>query len=180
VVRIEDGMTKSTMWLAVGCALLLLSGCGRVREVNSMPLQQGLVVKAVELKPATISSLEDNADADAYDRELKALAQQELAKVLKARSIQLAAGAPFIVDTRIDVIYGKRALRLFFGMFGAGSGKATVDVTLRDRRSGQVVYATHGEGTLRRGVFIGSDMMVVARKTVQQAAVEFGAKLDTR
>jgi len=172
-------MTNSKAWLAAGCALLLLTGCGRVREVNSMPLQQGLVVKAVELQPATITSLEDNADADAYDRELKALSQQELAKVLKAHSIQIAAGAPYIVETRIDVVYGKRALRLFLGMFGAGSGKATVDVTLRDRRTRQVVYATHGEGNLRRGLLIGSDMMVVARKTVQQAAVEFGAKLDT-
>ncbi len=172
-------MTNSKAWLAMGCALLLLSGCGRVREVNSMPMQQGLVVKSVELKPATITSLEDNADADAYDRELKALSQQELSRVLKAHSIQIAAGAPLIVETRIDVIYGKRALRLMFGMFGAGSGKATVDVTLRDRRNGQVVYATHGEGKLRRGLFIGSDMMVVARKTVQEAAVEFGSKLDT-
>lgn len=164
-------------WLLLGLTVVALSGCMRMQSDVRRSADAPVMVAQVEILPAMVTSHEENPDADAFNQELAKLSVSEVAAALRERSIRNVSGAEMVVETRIHMIYGKKALRIFFGLFGAGSGKASVDITLRERATGRLLYSTHTERKLKRGLIIGSDMMLIARKTVEKAAEDFAAQL---
>jgi hypothetical protein len=153
-----------------------LAACGRIHHrVDTSPAIL-LSINQLTVAAIEVSSHEDNADTRVYNVELKQQLQRELAQALSAKNVRNVRNAPLTLDARIRVIYGKRALRAFVG-FGAGSGRAMVYLTLRDR-DGNTVYSTYTEGNLRRARWVGGgDMMTVARRTVSAAVKDFSARI---
>lgn len=151
---------------------LLLCACGTVRSAVVTAPSAPLSTAQFTFTPVTADSKEQNPDADAYNTQLKADAQQALIAMVRNRGgkwLKAGSPAPTLV-VHVHSVYGNRALRAFVG-WGAGSAKITVDISLR-AADGHVIYATKTEGKLRRGL-AGGNVLKVGERTIQKAFLDF-------
>lgn len=151
---------------------LLLCACGTVRSSVVTAPEVVLSTAQFVFIPVTADSKEKNPDADAYNTQLKADAQQAMIAMVRNRGgkwVKAGSGAPSLVVS-VHSIYGNRALRAFVG-WGAGSAKITVNISLR-AADGHVIYATTTDGKLRRGL-AGGNVLQVGERTIQKAFLDF-------
>src|SRR3546814_4310952 len=130
---------------------LLLCACGTVRSAVVTAPNAPLSTAQFAFTPVTADSKEKNPDADAYNTQLKADAQQALIAMVRNRGgkwVKAGSNAQPIV-VRVHSVYGNRALRALVG-WGAGSAKITVDLSLQ-AADGRVIYETRPDVKLRRG-----------------------------
>lgn len=173
------GTPRAAARIALCLSLLLLSACGVVRNSVTVPASGKPLPRQMLLAAVTATSTAKNDDAQRYNDQLRTLAQREVVAAVRAQGgswLSPPAKGPIVVTT-IDADYGNRGLRLIPPIFrgGHGSGLIRVDIQLR-AVDGHVLYATHTEGTLKRG-FLGGDILAVGERTVKKAAAEFAEGL---
>lgn len=175
----SDPSIPALRLLSCAVLLLLLAACGTVRNTVTVPVDNKALPKQMLLMAVAVNSTAKNEDAQRYNQQLKALAQRQLIDAVRAKGgvwLSPPAKGPIVVTT-IDADYGNRGLRLIPPLFRGnhGSGLIRVDIQLR-AADGHVLYATHTEGTLKRG-FLGGDILAVGERTVKQAVENFAARL---
>lgn len=160
--------------------LSLLAACGTTirNNVTNAP-QEALAVKQYVSTPITVSSTSQTDDAKRYNEELKAEAQTQLVTLVRSKKavwVKAPAEAPTIVVT-INANYGNRGIRLIPPIFRGRAGQALIAVDIQLRGAdGHILYATHTEGELRKGV-LGGDALNVAKRTISDAFEDFGKRL---
>jgi hypothetical protein len=168
-------MTGARCCIPLLC-LLLLCACGIVRSTVTTSPATPVTTRQYVFTPVQVESKEQTDDARAYNTQLKTDAHQALLALVRGRGAQWVkpgGTAPTIV-VRIYSIYGNRVLRALVG-WGAGSAKISVDITLL-AADGHVLYSTHTEGKLRRGL-AGGDAVEVGKRTIDEAFQDFEKRL---
>lgn len=160
--------------VAISILVVTVSACGRAHSKVVTRPDNILVIEQITLLPVDVSSEEQNPDALALNAQWKTMAADELQAMLVAKNIEATSNSPTLVQCRIELVYGSRALRYFVG-FGAGSGHMRVSIELKGS-DGAVSYATISEADLAAGAWGGS-MDAVAKKTIKAAVKEFGSRL---
>lgn len=168
-------MTLINRIAAVLAIAMALSGCGAVHNsVVTPPTSELVGFKRLTLVPVEVSSTETNEDATALNDKWRKMAAEKLTASLDKRGIALGGESQGVVECKIDVRYGSRALRYFVG-FGAGKGSIRVVISLRDPNGGQR-YSVQAKADLAVGAFGGS-MSSVASDTIDSAVADFVSRL---
>jgi hypothetical protein len=159
--------------------LSLCAACGTTirNNVTNAP-DAPLAYRQFTYTAVAVNSTSQTDDAKRYNTELKAEAQQALLQMVKAKNAQWVkapAKVPTLVVT-INANYGNRGIRLIPPIFRGRAGQALIVVDIQMRSAdGHVLYATHTEGKLRRGLF-GGDSLNVAKRTVRDAFDDFAKR----
>jgi hypothetical protein len=165
------------------CLLLiciaLCTACGTTirNNVTNAPTAP-LSARQFVYTPVAVTSKSQTDDAKQYNEQLKAEAQTQLAALVRSKKavwVKAPANAPTIAVT-INADYGNRGIRLIPPIFRGRAGQALIAVDIQMRSAdGHVLYATHTEGKLRRGL-AGGDALDVAKRTVDDAFADFGKR----
>ena len=153
---------------------IMVAACGGIQSKVIANNGSAANAKALELAPIQVSSREQTADAQNYNREWEKLAQEELQGMMQDKGITNSTNGEGSIECKIKIVYGNKALRYFVG-YGAGSGSVEVTLALRDN-AGNVQYATTTNSKLAMGAW-GGDMKATAQKTIQAAIDDFSQRL---
>ena len=156
-------------WLALGL-VVALSACASTKQATFSSADDVKLYKVVRLSDLAIASDEATEGANEANERIKSYYMDAMAKAVTTtnRNVVSAADVPaqgrvLVIDGRLDVHYGSRALRYWVG-FGAGKGSATITLTARDGASGQEKYKDVRTVELTMGAFGGSfEDMIKAR-----------------
>ncbi|WP_028081005.1 hypothetical protein [Solimonas soli] len=159
--------------------LALCAACGTTirNNVTNAP-QAPLTARQFVFTPVSVTSKSQTDDAKQYNEQLKAEAQTRLVTLVRDRKavwVKAPAKLPTIVVT-INADYGNRGIRLIPPLFRGKAGQALIAVDIQMKSAdGHVLYATHTEGKLRRGL-AGGDALAVAKRTVDDAFQDFAKR----
>lgn len=160
-------------------SLLLLTACGTTIRSNVINApQQPIAAKQFTFTPVIVESKSQTDDAKEYNAKLKTHAQTKLVQMVRDKQavwVKSPAKRPTIV-VRIHADYGNRGIRLIPPIFRGRAGQAVIAVDIQMKSpDGHVLYATHTEGKLRRGL-VGGDALFVAERTVNRAFADFAKR----
>ncbi len=148
-------------WLGLGL-VVALSACASTKQAAFSSADDVKLYKFVQLSDLAIASDDATEGANEANERIKSYYKDAIAKAVSTsnRSVVSAANVPaqekvLVIDGRLDVHYGSRALRYFVG-FGAGKGSATITLTARDGAGGQEKYKDVRTVELKMGAFGGS------------------------
>lgn len=160
--------------------LILLTACGSTirNNVINAPSPSLTTTKQFVFTPIVVTSKSQTEDALQYNAQLKTEAQSQLVALVRSKNavwVRAPAQLPTIVTT-INADYGNRGIRLVPPLFRGKAGQALIAVDIQMRSAdGHVLYATHTEGKLRRGV-LGGDALTIAKRTIADAYADFGKR----
>ncbi len=134
-------------------ATLLIVGCGakyRVTQPLEVPLESQSICVVGEITDALPADFEpeDKPTLDHINM-LRRYIEEELnnKEVLQTTTIATSKARYEVTGSILDFGKGSGAARFFIG-FGAGSAKLTVELTLKDIQSGEVIFAANFNQTV--------------------------------
>lgn len=189
--------SQATLLLVAGL-LLLLSGCssGPVKTQTESPDLDRY--RYAYVADVVVNSAEQTANAKKENAEVEQFARAELRRIIDGSRYRYLAARPasappsgidgetpaegdapvpdklsrtLAVNLSMNITWGSRALRYIVG-FGAGKGRISSTLTVKDAASGVVKYRSSKDSMLAMGLFGGS-MEPVVRENIADLLAEY-------
>jgi len=186
----------SIILIAAIVAMLTACSSGPVRtETQADDLNR---YRNAYIADVVVRSTENSANAQAENREVEQFARAELQRIIEAsryrylparptstavtdagKELGADNGAPvsdelaktLAVSLSMDITWGNRALRYLVG-FGAGHGRISSTLTVKDGATGAVKYRASKDSALAMGLFGGS-MEPIVRENIAGLLAEY-------
>ena len=159
---------------------LFLTGCGAAHvktDIQSQKFTQydNILIQSVKVYSKEVSA-KDNQALQEKLRRWQSFASGQIqeyvrdSKFTPVASLRTARGATLLLDLDVDVQYGNRALRWAVG-FGAGKGGVYSVLTIKDARTGEIVYKSQADSDLSVGA-AGGDIGSVLESNIKKLIAE--------
>ena len=148
------------------------TGCASTKQAEFESASDLNSYKVIQVADTKITSDEANSGAVEANNRIKSFYSESVSKSLTSVnkavvSSQSASSGALVLESRVDIHYGSRALRYWVG-FGAGKGHATITLTGKDSVTGEEKYKDVRTLSLSMGKFGGSFEEMIKQKISEQ------------
>ena len=169
--------------IAFICILVFapIAGCGKAHFKTIKEVTDLSQYSEVYVLNTVVSSNEQNEKLNALNVEFAQFSKNEVVNALTQKSkynlieeIKPSSNS-LLVETRIHIVYGSRALRYWVG-FGAGKGSVVINMKLKESLSNEIKFELESKSNLSVGAF-GGIMDKVIKNSIKKIVSQFIEKL---